>query len=239
MANIIIEYTFKFDRKSQESVLVELDGDSLSLINFSPEILPEWTKLDFNKCSHCPLEKEEQEYCPLASNLVNIIPLFEQLTSFDEIDVQVVSEERMVSQRTSVQRALGSLMGLVIATSGCPHTKFFRAMARFHLPFSSEEETILRASSYYLLAQYFLKKEGERADFDLIKLKDIYYNMQLVNRSIAERLKVASQTDASSNALILLDLFAKAMPYCVEESLEDLKYLFEPYLLEVKKHECK
>jgi hypothetical protein len=33
-----------------------------------------------------------------------------------------------------------------------------KPMARFHLPLASEEETIYRATTMYLLAQYFLRE---------------------------------------------------------------------------------
>jgi hypothetical protein len=234
MKSIDILYCFKFDDQTQEQVEIELDGESLALCTPPPEDPPEWTKLDFHQCSHCPLKTDEVPHCPLTLQLVNIIPLFERLQSFDEVNVEVVCEQRTISQRTTAQRALSSLMGLIIATSGCPHTKFFRAMARFHLPFGSEEETLFRATSMYLLAQYFLKNEGKQPDLELKNLTEIYSNIHLVNSSIATRLRGASKTDASANALILLDLHAKAVPYVIEESLDELKYLFTSYFSELE-----
>jgi hypothetical protein len=47
---------------------------------------------------------------------------------------------------------------------------------------------------------------------------------------MAERLRVASSKDSAVNAIVLLDLFAKALPYSIEESLEELRYLFGIYL---------
>ena len=121
-------------------------------------------------------------------------------------------------------------MGIVIATSGCPHTVFLKPMARFHLPFATEEETLYRATSMYLLAQYFLQREGKKGDFELQGLREIYDNIQLVNTAIAKRLRAACKTDASVNAIICLDMYAKAIPYVIEESLEEIRYLFTPYL---------
>jgi hypothetical protein len=122
------------------------------------------------------------------------------------------------------------MMGLVIATSGCPHAAFFRPMARFHLPLASKEETIFRATSMYLLAQYFLKKAGRAADFDLAGLIKIYDNMQIINNSIVERLRAATTTDSSVNAIVILDNYAKSLPFAIEKSLEDIRYLFSPFL---------
>jgi hypothetical protein len=122
------------------------------------------------------------------------------------------------------------MMGLVIATSGCPRTAFFKPMARFHLPLASKEETIFRATSMYLLAQYFLKKDGHFADLELKGLRRIYDNMQIINRATVERLRAATKTDSSINAIVILDNYAKSMPFAIEKSLEDIRYLFSSFL---------
>lgn len=122
-------------------------------------------------------------------------------------------------------------MGLVIAASGCPHTAFFGPMARFHLPLASEDETTYRAASMYLMAQYFLKKEGHEADLDLKGLTEIYRNIQVVNAYVVKRLRTATKKDSSLNAIVLLDMYAKTLSYAIEESLEGLRYLFSPFLI--------
>lgn len=92
--------------------------------------------------------------------------------------MQPATTERTVSAETSAQQGLGSLLGLIMATSGCPHTVFFKPMARFHLPFSNESETIYRAVSMYLLSQYFTTREGAPIDAGLDGLRDIYDKIQ-------------------------------------------------------------
>jgi hypothetical protein len=82
----------------------------------------------------------------------------------------------------------------------------------------------------YLLAQYFLKKAGRTADLELEGLTRIYDNMQIINIAIVERLRAATKTDSSINAIVILDNFAKSLPYAIEKSLEDIRYLFSPYL---------
>ncbi len=122
------------------------------------------------------------------------------------------------------------MMGLVIATCGCPHASFFKAMGRFHLPLASNEETIFRATSMYLLAQYFLKMEGRHADLELEGLTKIYHNMQIVNVAIANRLRSTSMSDSLINAIVILDNFAKSLPYAIEKSLKNFRHLFLPFL---------
>lgn len=229
--NIIeIQYYFKVDKDRQEVFELQLDAKSLELVNKPIENLPEWTRLEVHQCPHCPLNPVDHPFCPVAVSLVDVVKRFDRVVSFDEIDVEVVTATRRVSQRTSAQRGISSLLGLLFPTSGCPHTAFFKPMVRFHLPMSTEEDTIFRATGMYLIAQYFLRKEGKTGDLELAGLKKIYNNMHLVNTKITERLRSASRTDSSINAVILLDVFTHAVSFVIEEQLEEIRHLFSPYL---------
>jgi hypothetical protein len=214
---------------SREVFDLRLDAENLEMIGDTPEHVPSWARLDFHQCPHCTLTANTHPHCPLAHNLVNIVNRFEALLSFDQIHVEVTTAERIIFQDTSAQTGISSLMGLMMATSGCPHTAFFKPMARFHLPLANEEETIYRATSMYLLAQYFLMKEGYQADLELEGLTRIYENIHTVNTAIAERLRAASEKDSALNAIVLLDMFALAVPMVIEDSLQEIRYLFSPY----------
>jgi hypothetical protein len=230
MKTIVIQYCFRLPDHSSEDFKLELDPSNLELTGNIPQSLPAWTELDFHQCPHCPLEVVTDPYCPLAANLVNIVQRFDGLISYDKIRVDVITQERRISQHTTAQKGISSMMGLVIATCGCPHTAFFKAMGRFHLPLASSEETIFRATSMYLLAQYFLKMEGRHADFELGGLTKIYNNMQIVNVAIANRLRSTSMSDSLINAIVILDNFAKSLPYAIEKSLKNFRHLFLPFL---------
>ena len=173
---------------------------------------------------------QEHSYCPAAASLAKIVHRFAALLSFEEVNLTVITSEREIHQKTTIQRAISSYMGLVMATCGCPHTTFLRPMARFHLPLASEEETLYRALSMYALAQYFIAQEEEEMDLKFKGLNQAYKDLQQVNQSIVLRLRAASDKDSSINALINLDMYAKAMPYVIEDSLDELKYLFSSYL---------
>ncbi|UCH93277.1 MAG: hypothetical protein JSV88_23770 [Candidatus Aminicenantes bacterium] len=241
MEIIPIRYYFRFgDRPDapdavEEVFDLQLDAKTLELQDNIPKILPDWTKLDFYQCSNCPLDVRKHPFCPLAANLVNVVNRFDSLFSYYETNLVVTTKERMISQVTTVQRALGSLMGLVIATCGCPHTVFFKPMARFHLPLANNQETVYRAASMYLLAQYFMQKEGKPVDWELKGLEDIYNNIQLVNYTIAERLRAATRSDSVLNALVELDIFAQTLSLVIEDSLEDIRFLFDSYLAKKNK----
>jgi hypothetical protein len=162
--------------------------------------------------------------------MIGIVSRFADLLSHDRTLVVVSTEERTIYSTTTMQRGVCSLMGLLMATSGCPMTSFFKSMARFHLPFASTEETIWRATSTYLLAQYFKLRNGDEPDIQFKGLTRVYQNIQMVNMSFAKRLRSACHHDSMINAIILLDMFAQSMPLAIDESLEEIRHLFVPYL---------
>lgn len=232
MENIVIKYSFKLPDDTKEEYILNIDGESLELILEKQEVMPDWAKLEYCQCSNCTLDVKDHPYCPIMINLVGIVKGFDRILSHEQLILKVVTEERYIAQKTSAQRALSSLMGLVIAASGCPHTMFFKPMARFHLPLANSEETLYRAASTYLLGQYFKTKSGTLEDnsYDLSGLGYIYKAMQIINVSIADRLRTASTADSSVNAIVLLDMFAKVVPFFIDESLEKIEYLFKKYI---------
>lgn len=230
MDTIDIIYSFKFDDLREEVVALKLNPRSLELVNRPKDDLPGWTALSYHQCSHCPRDILQFQHCPVAINLVDVVKKFCNVKSHEMVDLEVVSLHRKVSHNVVAQKGISSLLGLLIATSGCPHTDFFKPMARFHLPLASEEDTLFRVTGMYLLAQYFRKKNGLKEDFGLHGLTRIYENMHLLNVSIAERLRSATKEDSSLNAVVVLDVFTHNFLDVIEEHLVDLLPLFLPYL---------
>ena len=232
MGTKVIQYRFLMPNNSREEFKLELNARNLELEGNIPAQLPGWAKLDSHQCPNCTLDVVAHSYCPLAANIVNIVRRFDGLglASYDKIKLDVITEERHITQQTTVQKGISSMMGLIIATCGCPHTAFFKPMAQFHLPLASKEETIFRAASMYLLAQYYLKKDCQSADFELEGLAKIYHNIRIVNVAIAQRLRAATITDSLLNALVLLDSYAQFLSFAIEESLEEIRHLFSPFL---------
>ena len=227
---IHVQYRFTLPEGKIEVFDVNMDAETLKMIDQNPEALPAWTRLEFNQCPNCPLDAKDQPHCPLSVRLVKMVKRFSRLLSHDEVDVEVRTKERTILTKTTAQRGLRSLMGLVMAASDCPFTDFFKPMAYFHLPFANEEETIWRVAGTYLLAQYFLNKEGKEADLDLKGLVKIYDDIQRVNSALAKRLCEAIEHDSMVNAIILLDVFAKILEPVISESLERIRYLMIPIL---------
>ncbi len=229
-----IQYRFQLEDGQEERFDLALDPRSLVARSGQYPDLPAWCRLDFNQCPNCPLETEKVEYCPAAIQMVPIVSRFADLLSYDKTMVEVQTTDRTVFAYKTVQHGISSLMGLFMATSECPHTDFFKPMARFHLPFASTEETIWRATSTYLLSQYFKKQSGGRPDVHFQRLSRIYSDIQTVNSAFAKRLRAACKQDSMINAIILLDMFTKSMPVAIDESLEQIRRIFAPYLSHIE-----
>ncbi len=230
MDPISFQYCFNFTDGTEEVFEIKLNRKDLTLIENNEKTLPDWTKLDFFQCKNCPLTTEQCTHCPLSASLVNVVNRFERFLSYNETGMKVITQERIIYQKTTVQRGVSAMLGLIFATSGCPHLAYFKPMARFHLPLASEEETIYRATSMFLLAQYFLKHEGKSIDFELDGLSKIYNNIKVVNSAVAHRLRQASKTDSTLNAIVLLDVYAHTIPYVIKSHMEEIKYMFHSYL---------
>jgi hypothetical protein len=231
MEPLRIVYRFKSaDRQPEHVFTLFLDPESAQFADPLPEALPDWTRLDFHQCSGCPLAIKSSPFCPAAARLASVIDRFADQVSYDQIDVVVETEERTVSARTSAQQALASLIGLVLASSGCPQTAVFRPMARFHLPFSSEVETAYRIASMYLMAQHFAAREGKTRDLDLKDLALVYRGVHQVNVGLVQRLRAATHQDAIVNAVVLLDVYTSLVPAALEDLLDEVKPAFSALL---------
>ncbi|MEJ2685753.1 MAG: hypothetical protein P8124_00850 [Gammaproteobacteria bacterium] len=225
-----IEYRFLSEVGDSWRYRLRLDPLTLAHRLVPRAAYPSWVDLTAHQCRNCPLARDTTPRCPAAVSLVDLVEAAGALTSHEMVRVEVHTPERTVTTDTTLQRGLSSLLGLVLATSGCPHAAYFRPMARFHLPLADENETIYRATSMYLLAQYFVAREGRPADLGLSGLTAIYNDVQLVNRALAERLRVACRQDAPVNAVILLDVIAKALPLTIGSQLAELRHLFGAYV---------
>lgn len=231
MSTLLITYKVATP-DSRESVFnLELNGDTAELAPAALPNPPQWTELGFHQCEGCPLSQSTR-HCPAALQLAKVIDGFSDLVSYDKVRVTVESEERSVVATLSAQQALASLMGLIMASSGCPRTAVFRPMARFHLPFSSESETAYRVASMYLVAQQFKARNGEAADFTLENLESVYRGMHAVNRGMAQRLRAASRQDAIVNAIVLLDVYSSLVPVAIHDILDEVRPAFEALLTE-------
>ena len=230
MGPIEISYKFTIADSAPETFNLKLDPTTLELIDNIPSDLPAWAALGFHQCPDCPLSQDDQTHCPAAANSVSLVSGFARVLSHEWITNEVTTAERCYVQEVPAQRGISSLMGLIMATSGCPVTTFFRPMARFHVPWASQEETTYRATSMYLLAQYLRKRDGMSADLELDGLAIIYEKVRAVNRAFIERLRAATEEDSAINAIVVLDTQALSITWSIDSALEELRPGFKPYL---------
>ena len=236
MEPIEIQYCFQFEDGRDDVFLLKLDPERLLVINNKVDPAPDWAALDVHQCENCPLDIAAYPHCPAALNMVGLVKRFDALLSYDQTKVMVNTDERRIYGETTIQRAVCSLMGFLMAASACPLMDFFKPMARFHLPFASTEETIWRAASAYLLSQYFQYIDGVQPDMSFDGLSRIYEKIQIVNMAFARRLRQACRQDSVINAIILLDMFAQSLPSAIDESLDEIRHLFGPYLSHDSEH---
>jgi hypothetical protein len=232
MEPIRITYKIGLNDKVTEVFDFDLDAKTFELISTPVAEPPKWTELAFKQCSHCPLKAEEHPHCPMALQLHKVVERFHETRSIDEVNLEVITEERTVVQTTALQRVLSSMLGLIFPTCGCPKTAYMRPMARFHLPLASEEETVFRVAGMYLVAQYFLTHNGKKGQFAFDGLISIYEDFHILNKAIASRLQYATDSDSSKNAITLLDMYSSLVPMLLEDQLAEIRGFFTAYLPE-------
>lgn len=206
------------------------DGERYILNKENPEPAP-WTELAFKQCSHCPYQQGTgPKYCPAAYQLSLVVDDVDNMMSYEQVPVKVISQHRTIQQTSSIQETVSSLLGLIFASCGCPHTEFLLPMARFHLPFATAEETLWRSCGSFLLAQYFRAEDGCQKEL-LTDILRRYENLEMINVALVKRLKSQVHSDACPNAIVLLDNYAKHFPLYLDRSIERLKPLYASFLV--------
>lgn len=227
-----LTYQFRWPSGKEKEFNVLLDRESLTLVHQQDRALPPaWARLETFQCPVCPLSQTHFPYCPIAVQVMELTNFFGDSISYEDVDVTVITPERNFTKFISIQKGLSSLMGIYMVASGCPVMDKLKPMVRFHLPFATLTETRYRALSMYLMAQYFLQKEGKETDPELKGLFELYENVHQVNLHFSKRLRAMIQEDASMNALTILDSFADSVLFTLDDdSFSDLKPLFDAYL---------
>ena len=199
-----VSYLLQFDAGQPASCLFELSLDPQP----TTEEPPAWARLDYKQCRNCPLKPSEETWCPFASELARILAPLAQHHSYDELKVTIHWRGRVIEQRSTLQRVLGSLIGFIGATCGCPRTRTFLPLAFVHQPFSEADETLFRLVGAYLIGQVLRANRGLSTDFMLSELPELYGHLRQVNLGMANRLRSLSDSDHGVNGVIVLDMLA-------------------------------
>ena len=228
----IVTYHYKFTLSNDIEIKfnIKLDNKTLNLIQTNKKSPPKWTNLNYFKCPNCSLDETKHKFCPIAINLIDIINCFKNYVSYKEVDVLIETKARKYMKHTTLQKGLSSLIGIYMVTSGCPIMEKLKPMVRYHLPFATTEETKYRVISMYLLAQYFLYKQGKKPDWELEKLVKIYTDIHIVNENLCKRIADIELEDSNINALVILNCFADSVTFSIDKNLlEEIESLFNAY----------
>jgi hypothetical protein len=222
---------FKFIDGSSSSFEIYLDPQTLNCI--LPDMKPpEWAQLDYEQCENCPLDAAVYPKCPVAYCIATMTDAFREFSSHETSHVLIMTRHRDYSKATTLQEGLASLMGLYMASSGCPHLEKLKPLTHLHLPFASLDENVLRTAAMYLLIQYHRMKKGKHPDWDMKQLETIYDHIRTVNSGISRRLRRAARKEASLTALANLDYTASLVPFVIDETLENIERSVTSYMEE-------
>lgn len=185
--------------------------------------LPAWTRLDYCQCANCPLKAAESPECPAAVEILPVVNAFEAEDAYQKVNVEVTDERRTYLKATTLEEALRSLLGLKMATSGCPVLSELKPMAIHHLPFASTDEFIMRSVSHYLLQQYLAESEQKPADWNLKGLVERNQRLQLVNQALWQRIHSVCRGDSNLKALLNFFSMASSVSFSLESQLRKLE----------------
>ena len=226
--------TYVVDFLDGQQLVIPLDLDPKSLeLQISVESPPDWTRLEFEQCPNCPLDPEVHEFCPVAVNMSSALMVFNDYLSYEMVSVTIETAERRYQKKVALQDAISSLIGIIMATSGCPVMDHLRPMVRTHLPFASRTESVYRVISMYLMAQYFRKERGMEPDWDLKHLVELYDEIGKVNHAFSNRMFAQYEKDANINALVILKYVAELLTGTLQNnSLDNMESYFATWLKE-------
>lgn len=206
----VIEYTYQFlfEDNQKFEYKVNIDKNTFLIIPDENKINHlDWTKLNYKQCENCKLTSTQNEYCPAAISVEDIIKHFSIFASYTKVDLTVETSRITYKCKTSLQKALSSLIGICMPCSGCPILSKLRPLVKFHIPVPTSEETTYRVVSTYLFAQYLASQNKIKPDWELRHLVELYEEIKKVNNYFCERIRSVTQNDASSNAIVILNCF--------------------------------
>ncbi len=210
-----VRYIFQF--QDREVVFdVETEAHGLE----SAAEFPAWARLEHRQCACCPLKTSDCKYCPVATRMHGLLEAFSDDKSTERVQVTVETSERNYSNECDLQVGINSLMGLMMATSGCPVLNELGAMASFHIPFCSTRETLHRTVGSYLTKQYFAQLQGGEPDWELKQLKELYDVLEGLNQDFSKRIQDSSSSDAVSNAVIMFFATSVVVASSLDQQLQ-------------------
>src|SRR5574344_2839750 len=92
------EHAFNYKVQIERGVLATDRGSAAS----------DWTRLDYHKCTNCPLKSSEHASCPAAVDLQSVVEDFKGLPAFRKAWTHVRTDEREYSKLVNLEVAMRS-----------------------------------------------------------------------------------------------------------------------------------
>lgn len=218
----LITYQVKLDDGVERRYEVDINRPA-RMQEQNGEEHPQWTRLEQHQCNNCPLPAKTFLYCPAAIELEEIATHFSDATSVDRVDVWVHSPERSYFKNCDIQTMLQSLYGLIMASSACPILSRLKPLSRYHLPFSTVEETVQRIVGTYLV-QHYLQQDTDHNEIDrgLNAIHELYKELNVVNRALMQRIRQASRDDANINAIHIFVSLTRILEMSVSDIISKM-----------------
>lgn len=221
----MISYSFIFDPNNKVDFVIDENGCTSDI--FHQESVQDWMKLEFEQCDECTIPESSRETCPAAVAIHPVISVSDALYSFDEVLVTVKRSDLNLEASTTTQRAIRSLIGLLLGLSECPLYKQLRPVAYFHLPFGDLDHRVFRILGMSLIKQYIRGLDGQTPDWELNDLRETLTILHRANRKLSRRIRAVCQKDAANNAIALFDLMVHKVEIALETNLKQFKPFFE------------
>lgn len=219
MPEALSSISYLFHIEDKEDVVFEVLIDSTSMTHSIPQDFkePEWSS-SF-KCSF--MTDDKKNCCSLCKCIAYVTNEFKDIKVDTPATISVRTENRNYTIKQNIKTGLFSILGLYMSTSNCPHFAFLKPMAKFHLPFASDIETVFRSIGTYLLGEYFRFKDGIVPDWDLQALSTLYEQVSKIDLEIAEHLKKISPD--SIEPIMILNSFADLFTKDIKEKLDKIE----------------
>ena len=223
-----IKYRFRLPDSRMLSYSIVLDPSG-SNVSTDQSMTSDWSIIEEYKCAGCDFQSPDG-LCPAAKIVESIEPDWQGVNSYDTIGLECIMPERTIISETTAQQAVCALIGLKLAASSCPRLRFFRPMARFHVPIYSPEEYSYQVISNYLLGKYFaghkLDKHDENAFADL---KEIFTEIESVHHKMIERMESNPKMNLNITAVVVLDILSKVISVEIDNHLSNISRLFQAH----------
>ncbi|MBP7124822.1 hypothetical protein KBD49_00465 [Myxococcota bacterium] len=209
---VVILYRMTFQDGRQQTFRVVLDRVTLNLLSWPEDPPPDWARLENHRCRPCSLDPGQHAHCPAAVALSELASAFKNAVSWTPVDLWVETEHRNYQRQTTLQKAVSSLAGIYMPTSGCPVLNRMRPMVQTHLPLQTQFESTQRFLSLFLFEQWARERQGLPFEWNPRALQAYLEEVSLLNAAFAERLGTipGQRGDATPNALVILDSLAMA-----------------------------